>query len=365
MTSRPRRLLTEAAEQAGFGRVVRIHYQYSSLAAVITLLTLTSVPAAISVLPLLLEDTPYWRLPIVGWAALLCLGLLWLRWGPVASLEGRHYLAVAEGGLVVWQTGLDVSPTPVPWDRLSLRIVGTVPNTRQELVWTEDGERQVLPVPSMSRHDDLLRAVRQGGPLLPLSKGRVALRATTGIAAAAALWFAILPETVNLVAGRPPHHIKDFGRMCFGGEPFGRAAEYTGPGPHPVAVFLGTDSEDSYPEHTAGFAESDERWPPATELQLVACARLVGTNDSGSKSCSYSGGYSTSSSQGRWQVEVYEARTGRPVHSFPADGTMPEPGCSPRIMVNPDSDRSSDYETPPDDAAFDAALHPLVTNPAP
>ena len=361
--TRPRHVLAEHARLAGLGRIARVHRQRREVSVAPALLAVAAVPAVIAVFALVLSDSPHWRLPVLGYAALLWLNAAWLRWGPIKGPDGRRWFAVAEGGVLVWSPASAAAPSAIPWDEVRVRRRPAPPTTHQ-LVWQEDDREHVVDVPmasAVSRRTDLLSALRRRGPVPPWTLARLAGTAVIGVATVLVGWFAAVPVALDVVLGERPDHITDFSRMCEGGGAFGRAAPYHGAGPHPVAVY---NEYGGYPDYHDSPVEDAMGWPPAGSVQLVGCSRLVGrAAETGIATCPYEGGYTVTDYQGRYQVDVYEARTGRAVESFTVDGRVGG-DCLEHIYVRPGSPRDRSYETVPSDASYAAALAPLVNGEA-
>ncbi|MEU0467137.1 hypothetical protein ABZ215_24310 [Amycolatopsis sp. NPDC006131] len=336
------RALAARAEAAGLGRLVRVHRPFREPVAGAMLAGIGVVPAGIAAFYLVLNDSPAWRWVVLGYAALLWATAAWSWWGPVPG--GRCWFASAERGLLIWPQGEE--PIAVRWERLAAD--GT------ELVW-DTGSRRVGTVWART---ELLRTARTGRPYPPARTPRLAIAALSVALSAVVVWFTAVSLALELAFGEQPREITDLARLCTGGAPFGQAPAYTGPGPHAVAVYEGS----GFPEYLQGFAETDQNWPPADEVQLVGCSRLIGqAQPAAIRTCEYEDGSSLVTYQGRWAVTVFEARTGRRVAEFTVDGAPSRSDCQPTILVPSGSRGNDDTDySAPEDAAFAAHLTPLV-----
>lgn len=186
------------------------------------------------------------------------------------------------------------------------------------------------------------------------------------------VWFAVLrPYLMG------PTDIKNFGALCTtdktpASKAYPSAAAYQGPGPHPIVVFPPFADADTYPDFTDD-GRSDDRtsrqYPPARAVQLVGCSRALGRvpSDPGT-TCNYLDGHYLGVFQGRFRVDIYEARTGRAVSSVRIDGSKDQPcpaiPIQPTAAPNTADDQPADITTSPDDAGYAAVLSPLVTGKA-
>ena len=361
-----RRRAAEYAARASFGRVVRVHEEQSDstiFGVLVGITCIAFVVAGLAVFGLALSGLPAWRLVVLGWVALLLLTLAVWRWGPVEHPDGRRWFGVTEGGLLVWSPELETEPQAIPWSalRATRRIVGPS-GAVIRLVWQDDGVEHTFDLPNVFGRKVLLRTVEHRGPVPPRSPLRVAGNAVVGLATALVLWFVAVPVALDIVFGEKPDNVTDLFRMCEGGEAFGRAAPYRGSGPHPLAVY---NDGTGYPDYLPGLEWVDSPWPPPDEVQkvqLVGCGQLVGrASPTPLGNCNYEGGYNTTTYQGRYRIDVYEARTGRRITSVTVDGRAESSGgCMPRIVVPSDRPQQTVVETLPDDAAYEAQLYALV-----
>ncbi|GAB3433875.1 hypothetical protein [Actinophytocola sediminis] len=357
--SRTRRAVAGYALEAGFGRVVRVHRHMrdSGLLGVLVSVTVLAIfAAAIAVFAFVLNESPLWRLPVLGLAGLVGVTAATWFWGPTPDPDRRRWFVIAEHGLLVWSPGSDTPSAAVRWDDLRVDWSERVP----QLTWEDGGQRHTLGLTGVSGRGDLIQAVARSGRVGRWTPGRLARTATAAIATAAVVWFAAVPVVLDLVLGERPDDITNFGQVCAGERDFGRAAAYEGRGPHPIAVY----SDHSYPEYSDGAVTDAKGWPLADTVQLVGCVRQIGkaTPDS-LVSCPYEGGYTMTVYQGRYQVEIYEARTGRPVSSFTIDGST-DTDCAAMIYVLPDDHSEQSYDTSPDEASYAKRLASLVNDEA-
>lgn len=117
---RRRRAIRAAAAAAGFGRVLRIHRERNDSGAALGLwivACLAVVPAAIASIVMATEESALWQWPLLAAFLGLLAAFGWSHLGPVHG--GRRWVAVAEGGVVVWEPE---GVTTLEWHR-----VGDVP----------------------------------------------------------------------------------------------------------------------------------------------------------------------------------------------------------------------------------------------
>ncbi|MFJ1768163.1 hypothetical protein ACIOD2_48145 [Amycolatopsis sp. NPDC088138] len=293
---RRRRAIRDAAGAAGLGKVVRIHRKHSGGVA-IGLWVLTVVGAVVAVIATIIlrsEDSTVWQWPLLGWSALAGLAFVVTHVGPVYG--GRHWIAVAERGVVVWQ---------------------------RDAGWTATwAEMPALDEDTMCGARDLEEARLRRAPVGAWTPRRITGLTVLTLAAAAAVWFTAVPIARNYLVGDAPAKAGQLGRLCDGGRVFGQAAAYTGPAPHPVVVF-GEGSE---------LYSSDPRIDAAS-VQLVGCVVVTGGEEAGH--CDFEDGYRTESYHGRYRVDVVETRTGRAVGSFPVEGGKLVLRCAEALFVRP------------------------------
>lgn len=199
----------------------------------------------------------------------------------------------------------------------------------------------------------------------PLERGAQVSRATrrlvVWIAAGAALAVILVVALVALVTDivQRPSDITDFGRLCSGGAGFPKAAPYQGPGPHPIAVYEAGIELSQHPVYTAGDAGGVRAWPRPDRVQLVGCRVHVGRGQQ-IKTCPYTGGPTLRVYQGRWRVDVVEARTGRAVTSATIDGASTWE-CARVVTVPSDATPAGwTRHTTPEKADYAAQLSSLV-----
>jgi hypothetical protein len=285
---------------------------------------LSAPPAAIASIIMWSENSTTWQWPLFAWAALAGLAYLGVHVGPV--LDGRRWVAVADGGLVVWYR--DCVET-FPWDEARGVDVGRVCNL-----------------------GDVRDSIAQGRPVGARTRRRITGLTITGLVTAVAVWFTAVPMAQNVFVGERPTDLTHFARTCDGGRPFGRTAAYAGPAPHPVALYVGLGN---FPDYV-----SDPR-PEPDAVQLVGCVRLIGKVSPGPiEVCRYTEGHTSETYQGRYRVDIYEARTGRQVTSFNLDGDADDT-CSRSILVERDAEGgTSKFHTHPSRESYRAQLDPLV-----
>jgi hypothetical protein len=358
------RNLAKAADDAEFGRVVRVHRRYpgrydlqDALPGLIVVLTVTCVP----VLALWLNDFRW--LPAVLFSIGCIVGaILVAPWYRAATR--REQYAVAEHGVLVWWPRTRYVSSAVAWS--AVRTVQDVCVTWRDT----DGNDQELVIPPVTARRDLLSAFDNRAPVATWTPGRVA--PPTAAAAAVLLffgplvWFGAVPTAVELIWGERPRDVFALERMCQGGDPFRGAARYHGAGPHPTV----THSPRGDTHVMGAETPSGRGWPAGTAMQLIACGQLTGhAKPEALLSCAYSaiqggGSLAVNVYQGRYQYEVREARTGRHVSTITVDGSRDPGDCAESRWVG----RSPDVlnvDLEPTKAQLEAAFGSLVNGTAP
>ncbi|MFG1869831.1 hypothetical protein [Micromonospora arborensis] len=342
---RLRRVVTEHAERAGLGRVVRMHRQHRNAESIVGWLILASLPAVVAAGAFLLAGSPHWRSVVVGYAALGWGAAAWRRWGPIPDPDGRRWFVVTERGLLIWSTKSNTALWAIPGQ--TLRTQGG------SLAWHDDGQAHELVVPAVSQRKALLRSIDNQAPDPSWSVGRLASMASAGLATVLVAQFAAVPLALDVIRGERPGDIEDLFRICDGGQAFSGAPPYRGPGPHPVAVRLWT-SHDLRVQ--ADRLASDD-------VQLVACPHQIGRSSEALRSCTWENGSTEIEYQGHYRVEIYEARTAREVTSFEISGSdyvSPVLACAPYHVNLDERPDHSEVESYPTEAALAARLGPLV-----
>ncbi|TWH20833.1 hypothetical protein [Prauserella rugosa] len=307
---RRRRAIRAAAAAAGFGRVLRIHRERNDSGAALGLwivACLAVVPAAIASIVMATEESALWQWPLLAAFLGLLAAFGWSHLGPVHG--GRRWVAVAEGGVVVWEPE---GVTTLEWHR-----VGDVPTA------------------TFSGSMDLATAVDLRAPVPAWTWRRVAGLGAACLVAVAAVGFTAVPVLRYVLGVQAPSEIHHLARICDGGPGFDVPA-YAGPGPHPVVVFEGGAAE---------YTSSDDR-PEA--VQLVACARRISAEPAATvERCEYYGGFVRELREARYRVEVYTARDGERVTSRVLRGDSPR-GCADMIHTGPDEKPGSrpEYREP-------------------
>jgi hypothetical protein len=93
-------------------------------------------------------------------------------------------------------------------------------------------------------------------------------------------------------------------------------------------------------------------------VQLVGCIHSTGSADLGAAdSCRYLDGSTTTIRQGRYRVNVFEARTGRSVTAVVVEGTKDCQLTHPR----PHGDEHDVIATKPGNAAYASAFERLIS----
>jgi hypothetical protein len=325
-----RRQIADAAREAGLGAVVRVHRGHVPIAEGVLgkLATAMFIAAALAgwgATALRSADSTAWQWPLLAWCAAAATAYLWVHLGPVRG--GRRWVGVAECGLVVWTNGHARART---WDEV------TSADTRQIC---DSGEVRA--------------AVNRRGPAGAWSPRRSIEVTATVVTTAAAIWFTLVPIALTVALGAQPTALAQFTRMCHGGGPFGRGAPYAGPAPHPTVVYTETDRLDPY---------RDDPDPEPGAVQLVGCVRADGVAPATPVDCEYAGGSTRKVLQGRYRLDVYEARTGRVAASFAFEGY--QPGCSPVITESAGTGpTSSTYTSAYDARNYQTQLRALVNSP--
>lgn len=150
--------------------------------------------------------------------------------------------------------------------------------------------------------------------------------------------------------GRLPGKTSGLSDACTG-KVYKDAAAYEGAAPHPIAVFI--ESETGQLEHTSPYfyQEGWELVDPdePKDVQLVACATLEGEQSLGSEhDCAYGGTGSTTipMATATYQLRVYELRTHREVRAITIEGqeelcphSIPMDDLPRRMLTRPTADQ--------------------------
>lgn len=137
---------------------------------------------------------------------------------------------------------------------------------------------------------------------------------------------------------------------------FPKTAEHTGAGPHPVAMFTVSESGSSHPASPA--AGSPDYWSGTRldpyRVQLIAC---LGSPDEGEflTDCKFTSD-TLKLYRGRYEVTVYEARTGRKVGTEQLLGSA-KPSCPSMVYLKKDV---SKLHTEPEFADYQQVLRKYV-----
>jgi hypothetical protein len=176
-------------------------------------------------------------------------------------------------------------------------------------------------------------------------------------------WLRAIVVIVVLAAGglfavdwwteRLPDKPYDLEDAC-SGKAYEGAKPYAGSGPHPIAIFI--DDEHGKLQHESVYLDGNTVWEPtdpdkASEVQLVACLKLVAANQIGDgKDCAYGpGGLAPTETvpmlRATYQVHVYELRTHHELHSTRIEGldtecrTVIVANRTPRLLSEPTPDQ--------------------------
>ena len=235
-------------------------------------------------------------------------------------------MAVTERGLLIWQRNLSAA-TPIPWSDL------TEPDGPPygQLHWRDPDRGGRLTLTGVCGQGDVRRAVGQGRPTGRWTVRRVLGPAFGVVAVGLVCWLAGVPVASYLVLGERPDQLDDLARICNGGSAFRGSAPYRQAPGQPLVVFEHDQDDTEYekfPVSTLDGASDDT----AASVQLVACSRFVGrANRTPLQTCPYTGGVTWSTYQGRWRVDVYQARTGTRVTSRVLDGSTDTAECQSSV----------------------------------
>lgn len=352
-TTRTRRSLSRLVADADLGPVRRIHRQRRDLKLELVL-GLTPGVAMIGGLVAVVS----WRLALVLPAAAYLALLCWTRWAPIPGPAGRRWYAVCDGGLLIWSRRMPAHES-IPWTSLKRpRRFVTAPARLSRISWMDGEEETSLDLVTVSARKSLVASIGARRPsrasVLPPSRAAVA-----GAGLLALALFSTMPWIITALYGEKPGSLTSFARMCFGGSSFGRAAAYNDQGPHPLVYFPPISRiPTSLPVDERGTAAA------ARDVQLVACSRANGrTSDKEVRYCSYEGGYSRVYFQGRYEVDVYEARTGRQVGHRTLVGNISTVDCPSRVYSSIDITGRHEEETYPEQDDYNTALSGFVTGP--
>ncbi|NYI03707.1 hypothetical protein [Allostreptomyces psammosilenae] len=356
-----RRRLSEPARQAGLGELRRVHRQRRSWGT--RALGMLLVGTALATGWLYFSVGNWWLavllppLVLAGYAG-------WVYGSAIGSPGGRLWYAVCDEGLLVWSERLG-GLASIPWDA----VIGVAPAGMNDdgLVYDlsvvdSEGQRRTVPIGLVTARRDLLRAINGGRPA-PTPIARRAVGAGVGaLVLGVVAWLVVLPELVPTTVDERPAELSDFARACErGGARYPQAAPYGEAGPHPLVLFhVENRRVDGYgPDFSADGGDATEEESeevPADAVQLVACSHNVGrVDDSYVERCVYSGGVSVEYYQGRYRVDVYEARTHRLVGTVEVLGDD-SVTCSDMVYATEGEDREED--TLPSD--YGSELAPFV-----
>jgi hypothetical protein len=306
---------------------------------------------------LVLEEDPLWRVPILVVIALVGLTVATRFWGPTAEPDRRRWYVIAENGLLVWYPGAANPAAAERWATLRVDWTGTV----YQLTWRDDEDkRHRLALKGVSGLDDLRHAVNRSGRVPRWTRRRRVGTVAAAVAAAFLVWSAV-PVALDVVLGERPDKLGDLAKLCDGDgdgdDGLGRAAPYQGRGLHPIVVY----GEDTY---SWGNVKDDNGTLRADTVQLVGCVSQIGTvSPDPLVDCPYEGGHTVTIYQGRYQVEIREARTARLVSTFPMEGST-DVDCQEYIYVRRGERSHGSYDTDPDDQDYLQRLLPLIDGPA-
>lgn len=154
-----------------------------------------------------------------------------------------------------------------------------------------------------------------------VTRGRIVLAVVVVLVAAGVVF------TIKTLSGGLPDRVYKLETAC-GGTTYEDAAPYTGPGPHPVAIFMPTEFGELFvvrpdmPDRSDWAAANPE--DPAA-VQLVACGTVDSERRSADLVCGGYGamvGRSTAVPMARatYRIRVYELRTHRELRSVLVEG---------------------------------------------
>ncbi|WP_157360557.1 hypothetical protein [Amycolatopsis thermoflava] len=154
-----------------------------------------------------------------------------------------------------------------------------------------------------------------------VTRGRIVLAVVVVLVAAGVV------VTIKTLSGGLPDRVYKLETAC-GGTTYEDAAPYTGPGPHPVAIFMPTEFGELFvvgpdmPDRSDWAAANPE---DLAAVQLVACGTVESERRSADLVCGGYGamvGRSTAVPMARatYRIRVYELRTHRELRSVLVEG---------------------------------------------
>ncbi|WP_443307870.1 hypothetical protein [Streptomyces sp. KR55] len=303
-----RRSLPGLAMEAGLGEVRRVHHErWHALVLVIAKLGLDWATVLFLMEALSELDFDPGVRPV---AVFIWLGGSWgglVYWLLVRG--GRRWYAVCDGGLLVGMGGTET--TAIAWDAVegaALVQGGEARRGSWRLFWLDGGKQRYVTFRTVTAREALVEAIELREPVPTPPAQRVL--AGTGLVAVASVvvWAVTLSPLSDVVMASRPYYLRDFARLCTNSDaPYAKAAPYSASGPHPVVLFDEEHGADPVVT-SAGKGSGD---PDPDDVQLVACSRLE--QRTFDMTCAFSGGWSVTYYQGRYRIDVYEARTGRRV----------------------------------------------------
>ncbi|MFF7792273.1 hypothetical protein [Streptomyces sp. NPDC007991] len=307
-----RRSLPRLATRAGLGEVHRVHHERRPV-PVLLIAKLGLDWAMVLLLAKALSELD--MDPGTRPAAVL----LWLAlsWGGLAywllARDGRRWIAVCDGGLLVGTAGTDT--IAIAWPTTEGLTPAHGPGIRRgslRLSWLDGGKQRYVTLRMMTDRDALAEAVEGRRPVPKPPHGRILAGSGIVAVACAVVWALTLSPLADIIMARRPYYLRDLASVCAqataeSDAAYAKSAPYHGSAPHPAVLFA--EEDDSDPVVTATGTGSDT--PDPDDVQLVACSRLERrTYD---MTCAFSHGVSVSYYKARYRVDVYEARTGRKV----------------------------------------------------
>jgi hypothetical protein len=329
--------LRRRAREAGFGAVRAVYRERRDAAGAFFVPLLVGVVVG---LPAALAARSWWLGLLLSVLILVPPGS-WYVFGPVAGPSGRRWYAVCEGGVVAWsRRGGYVA---VSWEELAAQ------RERRRA-----GGGPVWAYPEAGAWD-LYKALDASRPVRFALPRQLAVTAVVGTWLGTAFAVVAWPWCADLLRGeQPPQAMRDLDRVCTTGEGHARAAPYEGGTPHPAALF----EEGFFSLATAGPGRPE---PAPPDVQVVACVRPAERSSHEPDAvCPYTDGRSVSYFPATYRVEVYEARTGRPLGDFTLEATDKAPGCAVS-EVFPEDERHLEENLTPTDKQYETNLVEFVT----
>ncbi|MEV1084058.1 hypothetical protein AB0I98_38605 [Streptomyces sp. NPDC050211] len=355
-------------QRDGLGRIRRVHRERLRWGFPMTAGAVIAVAVCVGMDVQGVFDRHHWTAAAVPLVPLLTLGMAaaYVLFATLPGYQPRRWVAVCDGGLLVWSLrGPDREV--IPWEAITglEGFTGSYPaNVTDQLLWTEEDRKRTLGLGAFTGRRDLFRAITVRGPVRRTVAGQVAAAGAVAGLLALVTWQVALPYYAPVTVSDAADDVADYARACEkAGARFEGAARYDSRrGASALAVF--TVGEDGLVDSSEGArrltgGRGSETESPDT-VELVGCSHRIGRGPTGLvKSCSYSNDIFVEHYQGRYRVDVYEARTYHKVGSVTVNGGV-DVSCG--FIATADYEGEVlERETEPDDNDYASALERFLS----